>query len=163
MIKNKLLPILALIFYVLLFPITSVAQEMKPDLIISSVFTRTEWKDVPDSGLKTGISNKRNKVLIYDIRVTNIGRATFTGQFYIGFTNDVFSSKKDCYGGPYPVNKNAEEISVGAYIDVQIQITLMDASRTGARFLIQTDGKPHCNDPKPKIEELNYDNNTYMY
>ncbi len=32
-----------------------------------------------------------------------------------------------------------------------------------ARFLINTDGKPHKRSALPKIEELNYDNNSYMY
>lgn len=163
MIKNKLLSFLTIILFVLLFPIISIAQDMKPDLIISSVFTRTETKTVVENGLKTGVHNKTFQVLIYDITVTNIGRAAFEGPFYIGFTNDVFSNKKDCYGALYLVNKNAEEVPVGAYIVVQIQIPLNHNGNTGARFLIQTDGKPHCNDPKPKIDELNYDNNTYMY
>ena len=163
MIKNKLLLVLALTIFVSLSPIILSAQELKPDLIISSVFTRTEWKDVPNSGLKTGVHNRRYQVIIYNITVTNIGRVSFAEPFYIGFTRDVFSNKKDCYNGPYLVNKNNDEIAIGGHIEVQIQTMLSNTNQSGARFLIQTDGKPHCNDPKPKIEELNYDNNTYMY
>ena len=164
MINTKLLSIINFVMIITLinsFP--AFAQEMKPDLIISSVTSRTEFKSSVTYYSNQPAMPLRYRIIIYTLTITNIGRVPFNESFCIAYTNEDYSYNDIKYSNVSLVNNPPREIPVGGYIEVQIERMFVGRAETIARFLIQTDGKDHGNQQLPKIEELNYDNNTFTF
>lgn len=161
MIRSILQPMIkSFIVLIVINSSLTCAQEMKPDLIISRVSSRSEFRSSVTNISSTPL---RYQVIIYTLTITNIGRVPFSEPFYIAYTGDVYSYPNIKYGNLSLVNTPPKEIPVGGSIEVQIETMLIDNKKTGARFLIQTDGKDHGNQQLPKIEELNYENNIFTY
>lgn len=163
MIKNKLLSLLTVTILILISPITSFAQELKPDLIITYVESRTfvqERKHKPGQPVRSG---GKREMIEYTITIKNIGTADFSEPFYLSWQRAPFTDDEH-YSRTYMVNEEHNLIPIGDSIEVKVVdgINTWHYGKT-ARFLINTDGKPHNRSALPKIEELNYDNNTYMY
>lgn len=161
--KNELLSILTIAIIISLSPIILFSQEMKPDLIISRVSSRTELRNAVTHDSNGPVMPSQYQVIIYTLTITNIGRVPFSEPFCISYTGDVYSNPSIKYGNASLVNNPPREIPVGGNIEVQIETNLIDNNKTGTRFLIQTDGEDHGNQQLPKIEELNYENNTFTY
>jgi hypothetical protein len=163
MIKNKLLSILTIIFFILLFPIISIAQELKPDLIISSVTSRTF---VPEKKHKPGepVSSGGNREMIeYTITIKNIGTAALAEKFYLSWQRSPITDEEN-YSRTNSVNRECNIIPVGGSIEIKITDAFTAAHYLeAAKFFINTDGKTRRGYSYPVIDELNYDNNTYMY
>lgn len=162
-IKNKLIFILTIAIIVSLSPFILFSQEMKPDLIISSVTSRTEFKSSVTYYSNQPAMPLRYRVIIYTLTITNIGRVPFNESFCIAYTNKDYSYNDINYSNVSLVNTPPKEIPVGGNIEVHIERMLIGRNETSTRFLIQTDGEDHGNQQMPKIEELNYDNNTFTF
>lgn len=158
---SQILLILNILFW--FSPKLLFSQEMKPDLIISNVSARTEFRSSVSLDSNRPSMPSRYEVIIYTITITNIGRAAFNDPFYIAYTKNDFNKPPDKYVNVSFVNTMPKEIPVGGNIKVSIETNFVHDNNTGVRFLIQTDGKDHGNQLLPKIEELNYDNNTFLY
>lgn len=163
MIKNKLLPYFTITIIISLSPSILFAQELKPDLIITKVTARTfipERKHKPIEPVRSG---GRREMIEYTITIKNIGTADFSEPFYLSWQRDPFTDDEH-YSRTNLVNEEYNIIPIGDSIEVKI-VDGINARHYGsdARFLINTDGKPHKGSALPKIEELNYENNTYMY
>ena len=164
MINTKLPSII--IFFIIITsinPFPAFAQEMKPDLIISRVSKRTELRKAVLNDSNRPVMSSQYQVLIYTITITNIGRVPFNEPIPIAYTNDQYSYPDINYSNLSLVNTPPKEIPVGGNIEVHIEKMLIGRNETNTRFLIQTDGKDHGNQQLPKIEELNYDNNTFTF
>lgn len=61
------------------------------------------------------------------------------------------------------VNEVCHEIPVGGYLDFEIIDGVSFEHDECATFLIKTNGKQQNGSSLLVIEELNYDNNTYVY
>ena len=163
MIKYKHLPFLTIILFVLLFPIISIAQEFKPDLIISSVTSRTyisEKKHKPGEPVRSG---GNREMVEYTITIKNIGNKDFSEPLYLSQQRSPFTEEEH-YSRTKLINGEHNLIPTGGSIDVKI-VDVVSTQNPGntARFLINTEGKTRQNSVLPKIEELNYDNNIFMY
>jgi hypothetical protein len=163
MIKNKLLSFLIITFFVLLFPIISIAQDMKPDLIISSVTSRTfipekkhnPGQPVSSDGVRTNIE--------YVVTISNIGTTIIEEAFYLSWQRSPITDEES-YSRTNLVNRECNIIPVGGSIEIKITDAFtVQHYLEAAKFFINTDGKTRRGYSYPVIDELNYDNNTYMY
>lgn len=163
MIKNKCHLALALTIFFSLSPITFFTQEMKPDLIISSVTSRTY---VPEKKHKPGepVRNDGSRQMIeYTVTIKNIGTDVCLEKFYLSWQRSPITDE-DSYSRTNPVNMERNIIPIGGTIEIKItdgftQQHYLEA----AKFFINTDGKIRNGYSYPVVDELNYDNNTYMY
>ena len=162
MIKNKLLSVLALTIFISLSPITFFAQELKPDLIITSVTSRTF---IPENKHKPGepVSGGGNRTLRkYTITIKNIGTKDFSKPFSIAWKHKPYTDDQ-LYTRVVKVNEVCDEIPVGGSLDFEIIDGVSYEHDECATFLIKTNDKQQNGSSLSVIEELNYDNNTYMY
>jgi hypothetical protein len=158
MIKNKLLSFLTITFFISLFPIISFAQNMKPDLIITNVTTRTKTIQ----GRPSSRTLRDFTIIEYIITVKNVGNANFAKPFYISWKRFPPNQEPEHYSATSLVNYDSNLIPIDGSIDVIIE-DIYSWRDKSVKFLIDTDGKPSRGSSLPKIEELNYDNNTYMF
>jgi|WetSurMetagenome_2_1015567.scaffolds.fasta_scaffold143187_2 hypothetical protein len=163
MIKNKLLLVLALTIFVSLSPITFFAQELKPDLIISSVTSSTfipEKKHKPGEPVR---SDGYRKMIEYTITIKNIGTDVCSDKFYLSWQRSPITDE-DSYSRTNSVNMERNIIPIGGTIEIKITDGFTQQHYLeGAKFFINTDGKTRNGYSYPVVEELNYVNNTYMY
>jgi hypothetical protein len=156
MIKNKLLSLSTITFFVLLFPIFSIAQELKPDLIITNVTTRTKTMQVrPTSRVPRDYT-----ILEYIITVKNIGLASSSLPFYI--SSGKLDEEFNHYSNSELVNRDSALIPVGDSIDV-IVIKAFSSFTNNANFMINDERVFHCGNRMTKIDEINTFNNTFNY
>ena len=163
MIKNKLLSILALTIFILILTGNLVAQAMKPDLIISSVTTRTY---VPEKKHKPGepVGSGGNRQMIeYTITIKNIGTDVCSETFYLSWQRCPITDEES-YSRTNSVNMERNIMPVGGTIEIKITDGFTEQHYLeGAKFFINTDGKTRNGQSYPVVDELYYDNNTYMY
>ncbi len=91
MINNKLLYFLTITILISISAITSFAQEMKPDLIITNVRSRTfvhERKHKPGQPVR---SEGKREMIEYTITIKNSGTADFSEPFYLSWQRDPFT------------------------------------------------------------------------
>jgi len=158
MIKNKLLSVLALTIFISLSPITFFAQELKPDLIITKVTTRTRTIQ----GRPSSRTPKDFTIIEYIITVKNIGNDNFAKPFYISWKRFPPNQEPEHYSATSMVNYESNLIPIDGSIDVIIE-DIYSWRDKSVNLLIDTDGKPRTGSSLPKIDELNYDNNTFMF
>lgn len=156
MIKNKLLSILALTIFISLSPITFFAQELKPDLIITNVTTRTKTMQ----GRPTSRVPRDFTILEYIITVKNIGLASSSLPFYI--SSGKLDKEFNHYSNSELVNRDSALIPVGDSIDV-IVIKAFSSLTNNANFMINDERVFHCGNRMTKIDEINTFNNTFNY
>ena len=162
MIKYKNLSILTITILISILSNSSFAQELKPDLIITKVTTRTfipERKHKPGEPVRSGGTRK---MIEYTITIKNIGTADFSESFYLSWQRSPILDEEH-YSRTNLVNEEHNLIPIGGSIDIKVVDGISRQYGSGAKFLINTDGKPHKGSALPKIEELNYENNTFSY
>ncbi len=129
-----------------------------PDLIIDSISYKVappshDSFDMPVLG--------PGKTLEFTVKIKNIGDVPLTNQFYISNSRSNSDFTSDYYSHTQIVNDNKQKVGPGGTIDVKI-LDSVNEDTNKVRFLIATDGKTGQKDvPLPKIEEQNYQNNTY--
>jgi hypothetical protein len=101
---------------------------------------------------------------LFKVTIKNIGDGNFLNQiFYLSLA----WTERDINSGHYSTIAGVSSktiVSPGESFDVEIAgptLPELKKSDTRVKFLIQTDGKKHLKDPLPKIQEKDYDNNTY--
>ena len=161
--NNKFLSLsIYFVFILLLLPYLNKAQDAKPDLVITNVTSKIitpEHKHKPGEPVR---SDGIRRHLEYIITVKNIGTADLSIPFYIAWQNPPFDYNSDHYSRTMLVNRECNLIPVGGSMVFKTIGGSSSESSSGVRFFIQTDGKRHDRTIFPKIEELNYDNNTYI-
>lgn len=156
MIKNKLLSVLALTIFFSLYPITFFAQELKPDLIITNVTTRTKtMQSRPTSRVPRDFT-----FLEYIITVKNIGLASYPLPFYI--SSGKLDDGNDQYSNCELVNRDSTLIPVGDSIDVII-VKAFSSFTNNAKFMINAERVFSSDNRMTKIDEINTYNNTFEY
>ena len=162
--NNKFLSVsIYFVFIFLLLLNYTAAQDAKPDLIITQVTSKIftpEHKYIPGEPVR-GSGNR--PYLEYTITIKNIGTGDLLIPFYIAWQNPPFDYNSDHYSRTMVVNRECNLIPVGGSMDFKTIGGNSTEYSNGVRFFIQTDGKRHDKTIFPKIEELNYDNNTFIY
>ena len=135
-----------------------------PDLIIESI----TYKKLPNcfSTYPSGVVCMDGLNLEFTLRIKNIGTAPFAHSLFISNSR----SEKDIEIGHYSHGQQpyydstltSHTIDPGQVIEVRVD-DIFDANLSKIKFLINDDGKPHIKALKlpPRVEELNYDNNTF--
>ena len=132
----------------------------KPDLVIENVSYKQMHYGI---GWPSGVIG--GTYFEFTLRIKNIGTADFTHDLFISNTR----SERDINVGHYSHGQIAyydttlrtHTIAPGEVIQVRVD-DAFDLNISRVKFLIYTDGKPHIKKSKvPRVEELNYDNNTY--
>ena len=119
MIKNKLLSFLTITIIISLSPFILFAQELKPDLIITKVTTRTfipERKHKPGEPVRSGGSRE---MIEYTITIKNIGTADLSEPFYLSWQRGPFTDDEH-YSRTNLVNEEYNIIPIGGSIEVKI-------------------------------------------
>jgi len=137
-----------------------------PDLIITRVkhqlYLPSHTSNTPSSGELLASSDLL-------ITIKNIGTAPMAELFYISWatkgTLDPNSLRNfnGHYGHSFPLNSKKNILNTGDSIAFLVPIPQLLAPYDTVKLLIETDGKPHLKRPLPKIDELNYENNTYEF
>ena len=158
MIKNKLLSVLALTIFISLSPITFFAQELKPDLIISNVTTRTRIEQMRPSSR----SPREVTVFEYIITIKNIGSAGTSQPFYI--SSAPLDEDNDHYSQTAAVNLDSTFIPIDGSIDIILSKDFSSFSHS-AKFIINGDQiyKVEGRGSFPRTDEINIYNNTFKY
>lgn len=128
-------------------------QEPKPDLIIESI-SYERYYNGDDGVVSLG------KVYIFTLKIKNIGSSDFQDRFYISNTHTKGDIENKHFSHTGRVNETKEKIPINGSIEVKVMDEINQETKNIV-FLINTDGKKHIKHALPRIEELNYDNNTY--
>lgn len=154
--KNK--SIYVIIFIAFLGCTKSVdSQENKlPDLVITNI---TYTFETPYSNPPT----PQQAYVVFSITIKNIGNKDLATPFYIAFTYHKEEFENEYYSLYGLVNDPPLKIGVGQSIEVKISYIASIIKEYGSevKFNIHTDGKRNTKDYLPRIEESNYDNNTF--
>lgn len=154
--KNKLLSLLTIVLFVLLYPIISIAQELKPDLIITNATTRTKTMEIQ----RVQRTPREYTIIEYIITVKNIGLASSSLPFYI--SSGKLDKEFNHYSNSELVNRDSALIPVGDSIDV-IVTNVFSSLTNNAKFMINDERVFHCGNRMTKIDEINTSNNTFNY
>jgi hypothetical protein len=148
-----------IILVLMIFPNTLIAQNGKPDLVISNVELKyirpnhIHKHSEPVSG-----SDNLPRPRFY-ITINNIGNKDFSDAFYIAYTNDERDIRIGRYSRLSIVNTDKNIIKANGSLIVQVGGVYENNNHF--KFYIQSDGKLYDNHILPIIDELNYDNNAY--
>lgn len=156
MIKNKLLLVLALTIFVSLSPIISFAQDMKPDLIITNVTTRTKTMEIQ----RVQRTPREYTIIEYIITVKNIGLASSSLPFYI--SSGKLEEEFKHYSNSELVNRDSASIPAGDSIAV-IVTNMFSSLTNNAKFMINDEREFDCENRMTKIDEINTINNTFNF
>lgn len=131
-----------------------------PDLLIESISSKRYMPPPPPPGSPQEVLGFPINTFEFTIKVKNIGDALFNQPFYLENTRSNYDLSMGHYSHGGIVNQQRTVLNFNETMEIKI-IDSLDDNVNRARFLIATDGKPHLKDAYPKIEENNYNNNSY--
>lgn len=154
--KNIILSFLTITFFISLFPIISFAQEMKPDLIITNVTTRTKTMEIQ----RVQRTPREYTIIEYIITVKNIGSAGTSQPFYI--SSAPLDEENGRNSHIAAVNLDSTFIPIDGSIDIILSKDFSSFNNS-AKFIINGDQVYETEGNYFRIDEINISNNTFNY
>ena len=143
------------------------SQKDKPDLVITRVVHNIETssrRNVPHDTLDDSVSSSDDPAYSeFTVTIKNIGLASLRDVFDVGCTTRQFEIQIGHYSQSSRIYANKKPLRVGDSVIAHFSDMKTLEPGTHVKFLIETDGKPHGRDISPKVDELNYDNNTFEF